>query len=59
MKGLIELSNFAVGTVSSKFTIPSETKGEVEVTQNVWEMYGNSFWIEIFMMIPPYDLNIM
>ena len=37
MKGLLELSNFAVGTVSSKCTTPSETEGEVEVTP---KMYG-------------------
>ena len=37
MKGLIELNNFAVGTVSSKCTTPSETEGEVEVTP---KMYG-------------------
>ena len=32
MKAFIELSNFAVGTVSSKRTTPSETEGEVEVS---------------------------
>ena len=37
MKGLIELNNFAVETVSSKCTTPSETEGEVEVTP---KMYG-------------------
>ena len=40
MKGLIELSNFAVETVSSKYTTPLEPKGEGEVTlqkyENVW-----------------------
>ena len=36
MKGLIELSNFAVEAVSSKCTNPSETKGEFE---NTFEMY--------------------
>ena len=37
MKGLIELTNFAVGTVCSKFTTPSETEVEGEVTP---KMYG-------------------
>ena len=31
MIGLIELSNFAGETVSSKCTTPSETEGEVKV----------------------------
>ena len=31
MKGLIELSNVVVKTVSSKCTTPSETEGECEV----------------------------
>ena len=34
MTGLIKLSNFAVYSVSSKFTAPSETKSESEVNQN-------------------------
>ena len=37
MKGLIELSNFAVETVSLKCTIPSLTEGEGEVKV---KMYG-------------------
>ena len=37
MKGLITRSNFAVETVSSKCTIPSETEGEGEVKV---KMYG-------------------
>ena len=36
MKGLIELSNFAVETVSSKCTTPSETEGEVEDTPKIY-----------------------
>ena len=36
MKALIELSNFAVGTVSSKRTTPSETEGEVEVSPKIF-----------------------
>ena len=39
MKGLIELSNFAVETVSPKCTIPWKTEGKNEV--NV-KMYGKS-----------------
>ena len=45
MKGLIELSNFAVETVSSKCTTLSETEGEGEVKvkmyENVWEKMFN------------------
>ena len=37
MKGLIELSNFTVETVSSKCTTSSETEGEGEV---IVKMYG-------------------
>ena len=36
MKGLIELSNFAVCTVSSKCTTLSETEGEVEDTPKIY-----------------------
>ena len=44
MKGLIELSNFAVGTVSSKCTTPSETEGEVEDTLTMyWKCMGKCF----------------
>ena len=39
MKGHIELSKFAVETVSSKYTTPLETEGEGEVTV---QMYGKS-----------------
>ena len=44
MKGLIDLSNFAVGTVSSKLTIPSETEGEVEVTPKMYEKCIGKFF---------------
>ena len=37
MKGLIELNNSPVKTVSSKYSTPSETEGEVEDTP---KMYG-------------------
>ena len=44
MKGLIELNNFAVGTVSSKCTTPSETEGEVEDTNKMYgKCIGKSF----------------
>ena len=36
MKGLIELSNFVVETVSSKYTTPSETEGEVDDTPTMY-----------------------
>ena len=48
MKGLIELSNFAVETVSSKYTTPSETEGEGEVTV---QMYGKC-------MVKCFDLSV-
>ena len=59
MKGIIELSSFAVKTVSSKCITPSETEGEGDVTVNVWEMYGTMFSTEYFSMKPSYDLDLM
>ena len=56
MKGLIELSNIAVGTVSLKCTTMSETEGEVEDTPI---MYGKFIIIEFFKMKPTYDLYLM
>ena len=59
MKGLIELSNFAVKYFSSKCTNPSETEGKGEVSPNGWEMYVKMFSSECFSMKPPYYLYFM
>ena len=42
MKGFIELSKFAVETVSSKCFTPSETENDVD-TKNIRKMYGKIF----------------
>ena len=44
MKGLIELSNFGVETVSLKYTNPSETKGEVEVTPKMYKKFMRKYF---------------
>ena len=44
MKALIELSNFAVETVSSKYTTSSETEGEFEVTPKMYGKCINKFF---------------
>ena len=60
MKGLLEQSNFAVKTVSSKCTTLSKTESEGEVKV---KMYGKSmlkqFLIIFFKMTQPYDLNLI
>ena len=44
MKGLVELSNFAVGSVSTKCTTLTETKGKVEDTPKMnWQCMGKIF----------------
>ena len=60
MKGLIELSNFVVKTISSKCIIPSKTEGEGEVkSQNVSEMCWN-IWSNVFFSIMPlHDVNFI
>ena len=55
MKGLIDVSNLAVKTVSSKCTIPSVTEGEGEVE---FKMYGKcmgNVWKICFICIFQYD----
>ena len=48
MKGLIELSNFAVETLSSKCTAPSETEGEGEVKVKMYgKCMGKNFQLNI------------
>ena len=48
MKGLFKLSNFTVGTVSSKCTTPLETEGEVEDTIKMYGKYiGKFFTIDV------------
>ena len=58
MKGLIELSNFAVETVSSKCTTPSETKskGEVKMYRNCM---GDNFQLNFEIWRHFFILNLM
>lgn len=56
MTCLIELSNYAVETVSSHYTIKSETKGEGE---DKIKMYGNLFSIQLFNLKQPLNLHFM
>ena len=60
MKCLIELSNFAVETISEKCTTLSKTEGEGEVKV---KMYGKCMEKKLsnvfFNMMPSYDVNLM
>ena len=60
MKGLIELSNFVVETVSSKCITPSKTEGEGEVKVKMYlKCMGKSGQMYFFSMMPLYDVNLM